>query len=102
MLENSCTIQAFLGLKQHSMKASTERKIIRWIHILFSIPIVGFIYGPVAQLEPGASLVRFVFFPTIVLSGLWLWKGAWLKKRLRIQTGVQQRASARRHNPYRI
>lgn len=31
------------------MKASTERVLIRWIHILFSIPIVGYIYGPVAE-----------------------------------------------------
>lgn len=62
------------------MKACTERKIIRWIHIIFSIPIVGYIYGPVSQLEPGATVVRFAFFPTIVLSGLWLWKGSWVKK----------------------
>lgn len=64
------------------MKASTERKLIRWIHILFSIPIIGFIYGPVAELPNAANAVRFVFFPVIVLSGLWLWKGHWIKKHL--------------------
>ncbi len=64
------------------MKASTERKLIRWIHILFSIPIIGFIYGPVAELPEAANAVRFLFFPVIVLSGLWLWKGAWIKKHL--------------------
>lgn len=62
------------------MKASTERKISRWLHILLSIPVVGFIYGPVAQFETPSMLVRFVFFPVIVLSGLYLWKGHVLKR----------------------
>ena len=57
------------------MKASTERLIIRWIHILLSIPVIGYIYGPVARLHYAASAVRWVFFPIIVLSGFWLWKG---------------------------
>jgi len=62
------------------MKASAERKIIRWIHIILSIPVIGYIYGPVAQLEQPAMMVRFVFFPIIVLSGFYLWKGHLLKK----------------------
>jgi pyridoxal biosynthesis lyase PdxS len=61
------------------MKASTERKIIRWIHILLSIPVIGFIYGPVATIPEAAMLVRFVFFPIIVMSGFYLWKGHLLK-----------------------
>jgi len=62
------------------MKASTERKIIRWIHILLSIPIIGYIYGPVANIPEASMLVRVFFFPVIVLSGLYLWKGQLLKK----------------------
>lgn len=65
------------------MKAATERKLIRWIHILFSIPIMGYIYGPVAELPEAANAVRVFFFPVIVLSGLWLWKGHVVKKWLR-------------------
>ncbi len=56
------------------MKASTERKIIRWAHILLSIPILGYIYGPVANNPSAAGAVRFVFLPVVVLSGLWMWK----------------------------
>jgi hypothetical protein len=82
------------------MKASFERKLIRWIHIIFSIPIVGYIYGPVSRLEPGASLVKFVFFPTIVLSGLWLWKGAWMKKWVKVRSGARRTTAVRRHNPF--
>lgn len=65
------------------MKASTERMIIRWLHILLSIPVIGYIYGPVAQLHYASLAVKWVFFPVIVLSGLWLWKGYWVKKGFR-------------------
>jgi len=37
------------------VKASTERKIIRWIHIIASIPIIGYIYGPVKNFSPCGS-----------------------------------------------
>jgi hypothetical protein len=62
------------------MKAATERKVIRWFHILVSIPVIGYIYGPVAQIPEAVVMVRWVIFPTIILSGLWLWKGHSVKK----------------------
>jgi hypothetical protein len=65
------------------MKAATERKIIRWMHIILSIPILGYIYGPVSSIPAAANTVRFVFLPVVVLSGFWLWKGHWLRKRLK-------------------
>lgn len=74
------------------MKASTERKIIRWVHILLSIPIIGFIYGPVASIPRTAMIVRWILFPIVVLSGFWLWKGHLLKKWVR--TKIFSRPSA--------
>lgn len=65
------------------MSASLERKIIRWVHIVLSVPIIGFIYGPVSTIEPAANMVRWVFMPVIVLSGLWLWKGSVVKRWVR-------------------
>jgi len=62
------------------MKASTERKIIRWMHIVFSIPILGFLYGPIATIPVASMMVRWILFPLVVLSGLWLWKGAVVKR----------------------
>ncbi|HEV2134981.1 MAG TPA: hypothetical protein VGR47_12155 [Terracidiphilus sp.] len=50
-----------------------ERTAIRLLHLLLSIPIVGFIYGPVSQIAPAAFVTRWVAFPLVVLSGLWLW-----------------------------
>jgi hypothetical protein len=53
----------------------TRRWIFRWIHIIFSIPIVGYIYSPFDKLPDYAPLTRFVFLPVMVLTGLWMWKG---------------------------
>ena len=57
------------------MNQGTVRLIFRWIHIVFSIPILGYIYSPFDQIHNYAFTTRFVFVPTIVLSGLWMWKG---------------------------
>lgn len=73
-----------------NMSAAMERKIIRWIHIILSIPILGYVYGPVAQIEEAARAVRWVFLPVIVLSGLWLWKGHVVKRWFRSRTIVSQ------------
>lgn len=63
-----------------NIRASTERKIIRWVHIILSIPIIGYIYGPVAGIPQAVTAIRFVLFPLVVLSGLWMWKGAAVKR----------------------
>ena len=57
------------------MKDSTQRLIIRWMHIVLAIPIVGYIYSPFEVLPDYATPTRFVFLPLMVLSGLWMWKG---------------------------
>jgi thiosulfate reductase cytochrome b subunit len=57
------------------MNASTRRSILRTIHIIFAIPIAGYIYSPFEDIPQYAAPTRFVFFPVIVLTGLWMWKG---------------------------
>ena len=54
---------------------ATQRTIGRWIHIVFSIPILGYIYSPFEEIPNYAPAVRFFFLPVMVLSGLWMWKG---------------------------
>jgi hypothetical protein len=51
------------------------RSIFRWIHLVFSIPILGYIYSPLDKLPSYAFRTRFVFVPAMILSGLWMWKG---------------------------
>ena len=57
------------------MKEATKRSIFRWIHIVFSIPILGYIYSPFEEIPKYAANVRFVVVPVMLLSGLWMWKG---------------------------
>jgi thiosulfate reductase cytochrome b subunit len=57
------------------MSQGTQRSIVRWIHLILAIPILGYIYSPFDQIPNYAPLVRFVFLPLLVLSGLWMWKG---------------------------
>ena len=52
-----------------------SRTIFRWIHILFSIPILGYIYSPFDKIPQYAAPTRLVFVPLMILSGLWMWKG---------------------------
>jgi hypothetical protein len=62
------------------MKEATKRSSFRWIHIVFSIPILGYIYSPFEDLQYYANSVRFVVVPVVLLSGLWMWKGHVLRR----------------------
>lgn len=57
------------------MTQATQRTIFRWIHLVFGLPILGYVYGPMEEVAPYAPMFRYVFVPVIVLSGLWMWKG---------------------------
>lgn len=57
------------------MSNATRRSVIRWIHVCFGLPLIGFVYGPPAETEPYRYLFQYVFVPALLLSGFWLWKG---------------------------
>jgi len=57
------------------MNTATIRIIFRWIHIILSIPILGYIYSPFDKLPMYAFRTRYIFFPAMLVSGLWMWKG---------------------------
>jgi hypothetical protein len=71
------------------MKEATKRSIFRWIHIIFGIPILGYIYDSPSDTPNYASTVRYVFLPVLLLSGLWMWKGHVVRRLLskRMKTG---------------
>ena len=62
------------------MNQGIKRWIVRSIHLIFSIPIIGYIYSPFDKLPDYAPATRFVFVPVMVLSGLWMWKGHLLRR----------------------
>lgn len=55
------------------MKGWRERDTIRLLHLLLSIPILGFLYGPVEHIPHAAWFTRWIAMPVVLLSGLWLW-----------------------------
>ena len=57
------------------MTSATKRSILRCIHLILSIPIIGYIYSPFDQIPQYAAPTRFVFFPILAATGLWMWKG---------------------------
>lgn len=62
------------------MKEGTKRSILRWIHLVFSIPILGYIYSPFEEIPNYAGPTRTVFVPLLVVSGLWMWQGPRVKR----------------------
>ena len=57
------------------MSNATKRAILRWIHLFFAIPIIGYVYSPFAELPNYAPVVRFVSIPVLILSGFWMYAG---------------------------
>ena len=74
------------------MSNATKRWIPRLIHLIFSIPIAGYVYSPFEELPNYAPVVRFVAIPALVLTGLWMWKGQVLR-RLISKRPAQQNAA---------
>jgi hypothetical protein len=54
---------------------ATKRSILRSIHLIFAIPIIGYVYSPFAELPNYAPVVRFVSIPVLILSGFWMYAG---------------------------
>lgn len=57
------------------MKESTKRSITRSFHIIFALPLLGYIYGPPAETQPYLPYFRAIYLPVVIISGLWMWKG---------------------------
>jgi hypothetical protein len=76
------------------MNQATQRSILRWIHLVFSIPIIGYAYSPFEELPNYAPVVRFVAVPSIVLTGLWMWKGHVVRRLISKRAAASIKVSA--------
>jgi hypothetical protein len=54
---------------------ATIRSILRWIHLVVAIPVLGYIYAPPAEAQQYATATRFLFVPVIILAGYWMFAG---------------------------
>jgi hypothetical protein len=57
------------------MNNATKRTILRSIHLILSIPILGYIYGEPSEVARYAPAARVVFVPVMILSGFWMYSG---------------------------
>jgi hypothetical protein len=57
------------------MNNATKRSILRWIHLIFAIPIIGYVYSPFAELPNYSTVVRFVSIPVLIISVFWMYAG---------------------------
>ncbi len=57
------------------MSNAIKRSILRCVHLILSIPILGYIYGKPSEVAQYAGAVRFVFVPVMILSGYWMYSG---------------------------
>jgi hypothetical protein len=76
------------------MTAWRERDILRFIHLVLSIPILGYLYGPVEHIPQAAFFVRWIAMPIVLLSGLWMWLKPRIAKRI-LQSRMVGQASNR-------
>ncbi len=54
---------------------TTKRAILRCIHLILSIPVLGYIYGEPSDVQQYAGAARFIFVPVMMLSGYWMYSG---------------------------
>ncbi len=54
---------------------ATIRSILRWVHLVLAIPILGYIYSPFEEIPQYASITRFVFVPIIMFAGYCMYAG---------------------------
>ena|SRR5437870_448197 len=57
------------------ISSATKRAILRCIHLILSIPILGYIYEPASEVQTYAGGVRYIFVPVMILSGYWMYAG---------------------------
>ncbi len=57
------------------MKPSTKRIILRIVHLIAVIPVLGYIYQPVAEAAEYQRFTQFTFIPVAILTGYWMYMG---------------------------
>lgn len=57
------------------MKASTKRILLRTIHLVSVIPVLGYVYQPVAEAAQYQRFTQFVFIPLAIFTGYWMYMG---------------------------
>lgn len=57
------------------MKPSAKRVILRIVHLVAVIPVLGYVYQPVAEAAEYQQFTQMVFIPLAILTGFWMYMG---------------------------
>jgi hypothetical protein len=57
------------------MKPSTKRIILRIVHLVSVIPVLGYVYQPVTEAAEYQRFTQLVFIPVAILTGFWMYMG---------------------------
>jgi hypothetical protein len=57
------------------MKPSTKRIILRIVHLISVIPVLGYVYQPVTEAAEYQRFTQFTFIPVAILTGYWMYIG---------------------------
>ncbi len=57
------------------MKPSTKRTILRVVHLVSVIPVLGYVYQPVSEAAEYQRFTQLVFIPVAILAGYWMYLG---------------------------
>lgn len=57
------------------MNNVTKHSILRWVHLIFTIPILGYIYSEPSEVQQYVGAPRYIFVPVVILAGYWMYAG---------------------------
>lgn len=57
------------------MRPSAKRIILRIVHLVSVIPVLGYVYQPVAEAAEYQQFTQLVFIPVAILAGYWMYMG---------------------------
>ena len=56
------------------MPTARLRTCLRWLHIVFGLVILCYIYSPLHKYILFQIIVKFFVIPALVFTGVWIWK----------------------------
>jgi uncharacterized protein (DUF2141 family) len=71
------------------MNSLTKRNVLRWIHLGVGSVIATYIYSPWGEVTTFQIFTKFVAVPLTVITGLWLWKGHFLRRFFNKQNNIR-------------
>src|SRR4051794_17038994 len=57
------------------MKPSTKRTILRIVHLVSVIPVLGYVYQPVSEAAEYQRFTQMIFIPVAIVTGYWMYMG---------------------------